>query len=99
MTSEPVSFRISRTAEDLAQTVAALSRRLVSLEQAIEAMDLQLQRQHDLHPQELASLERVDQLLLDCRELLEPAAAAAESEASQQGDSRTPPLFQQDLAA
>lgn len=99
MASDSVSFRISRTAEDLAQTVAALSRRLVSLEQAMEVMELQLQRQQDLHPQEVATLDRVDQLLLDCRELLEPAAEETDPSAAEQGRSTTAPVFQQDLAA
>ena len=33
MNSQSVSFRITRTTEDLAQTVTALSHRLVKLEQ------------------------------------------------------------------
>ena len=75
--SESVSFRISRTAEDLAQTVAALSKRLVSLEQRLGALELQgasLQAQlravPDADPAELACLDAVDQLLADCRSLL-----------------------------
>ncbi len=75
--SESVSFRISRTAEDLAQTVAALSRRLVSLEQRLGALELQgssLQAQlrvaPEVDPAELACLDSVDQLLADCRSLL-----------------------------
>ena len=48
MTSS-VSFRITRTAEDLAQTITALSQRLVKLEQRQEALELQLrQQQQDL---------------------------------------------------
>ena len=75
--SESVSFRISRTAEDLAQTVAALSKRLVSLEQRLGALEVQgasLQAQlravPEADPAELACLDAVDQLLADCRSLL-----------------------------
>ena len=75
--SESVSFRISRTAEDLAQTVATLSKRLVSLEQRLGALEVQgasLQAQvrtaPEVDPAELACLDSVDQLLADCRSLL-----------------------------
>ena len=75
--SESVSFRISRTAEDLAQTVAALSKCLVSLEQRLGALEVQgasLQAQlrtvPEVDPAELACLDAVDQLLADCRILL-----------------------------
>ena len=44
MTSS-VSFRITRTAEDLAQTITALSQRLVKIEQRQEVMELQLRQQ------------------------------------------------------
>ncbi len=40
MTSS-VSFRITRTAEDLAQAITALSQRLVKMEQRQESLDLQ----------------------------------------------------------
>lgn len=69
--SESVSFRISRNAEDLAQTVHALSQRLVRLEQRLEATELQLDRQGERDPQEITSLDNVERLLLDCRALLE----------------------------
>ena len=75
--SESVSFRISRTAEDLAQTVATLSKRLVSLEQRLGALELQgaslqaqLRAAPAVDPAELACLDAVDQLLADCRSLL-----------------------------
>ncbi len=75
--TESVSFRISRTAEDLAQTVAALSKRLVSLEQRLGALELQgaslqvqLRAAPEVDPAELACLDSVDQLLADCRSLL-----------------------------
>jgi len=75
--SESVSFRISRTAEDLAQTVAALSKRLVSLEQRLGALEVQgaslqahVRTVPEVDPAELACLDSVDQLLADCRSLL-----------------------------
>ncbi len=71
MAPESVSFRISRNAEDLAQTVHALSQRLVKLEQRLAAMELQLDRQVEQDPQEITSLDNVERLLLDCRALLD----------------------------
>ncbi|MEO1002065.1 MAG: chemotaxis protein [Cyanobacteria bacterium J06638_7] len=84
MTSASVSFRITRSTEDLAQTAHALSQRLVMLEQRLEAVEVLLQRAlepgEERDPQELSSLDNVEQLLLDCRLLLgldqqSPAAA------------------------
>ena len=71
MAYESVSFRISRNAEDLAQTVHALSQRLVRLEQRLEATELQLDRQGERDPKEITSLDNVERLLVDCRALLE----------------------------
>ncbi len=71
MAPESVSFRISRNAEDLAQTVHALSQRLVKLEQRLAVIDLQLDRQSESDPRETTSLDNVERLLLDCRNLLE----------------------------
>ena len=74
MTGESVSFRITRTTEDLAQTVAALSQRLVKLEQRLEALALQvggLQAPAQSDPEELRRLDQVAVLLADCRNLLE----------------------------
>jgi ribosomal protein L29 len=77
--SEPISFRISRSTEGLAETLATLSHRLVKLEQRLAAMELQLQNQIAPHPQELASLQTVETLLDDCRSLLaQPAPVPAE---------------------
>ena len=81
MTSS-VSFRITRTAEDLAQTITALSQRLVKLEQRQEALELQLrQQQKDLNAvpdDEIATLEGVEALLRETRELLDSTAPMAE---------------------
>ena len=70
--SSSCSFRITRTAEDLAQTITALSQRLVKLEQRQEALQLQLANAQKEPPkEELAMLDGVDQLLRECQELLE----------------------------
>ena len=74
MTSS-VSFRITRTAEDLAQTITALSQRLVKLEQRQEVMELQLRQQlkdvNNVPDEELATLDGIETLLRETRELLE----------------------------
>ncbi|MFZ9850720.1 MAG: hypothetical protein ACO3FA_08720 [Vulcanococcus sp.] len=86
MAAESVSFRITRTTEDLAQTVAALSQRLVRLEQRLEAMALQIDQvvqPAEPDPEEVRRLEQVAVLLADCRHLLEdsdPALAAGAAE-------------------
>ena len=81
MTSS-VSFRITRTAEDLAQTITALSQRLVKLEQRQEALELQMrQQQKDLNAvpnEEMSTLEGVEALLRETRELLDSTAPMAE---------------------
>ena len=74
MTSS-VSFRITRTAEDLAQTITALSQRLVKIEQRQEVMELQLRQQlkdaNNVPDDELATLDGIEILLRETRELLE----------------------------
>ena len=83
MTSS-VSFRITRTAEDLAQTITALSQRLVKLEQRQEALELQMrQQQKDLNAvpnEEISTLEGVEALLRETRELLESTAPITKPE-------------------
>jgi hypothetical protein len=70
-----VSFRITRTAEDLAQTITALSQRLVKIEQRQEVMELQLRQQlkdvNNVPDDELATLDGIETLLRETRELLE----------------------------
>ena len=87
MTSS-VSFRITRTAEDLAQTITALSQRLVKLEQRQEALELQLrQQQKDLNAvpdEEISTLEGVEALLRETRELLERTAPMPEAEMTEE---------------
>ncbi|MFM8525118.1 MAG: hypothetical protein ACKOCM_05815 [Cyanobacteriota bacterium] len=80
MASESVSFRITRTAEDLAQTVTALSQRLVRLEQRLGALELQAQVAGRVDPRELDNLESVERLLNDCRSLLETSEPGVRAE-------------------
>ena len=78
---EPLSFRITRSTEGLAETLATLSHRLIKLEQRMAAMELQLQNEMAPHPQELESLQSVDSLLADCRALLTASASEMEQAA------------------
>lgn len=71
MAPDSVSFRITRNAEDLAQTIHTLSQRVVKLEQRLAAVELQLDRTNDPDPTELTSLDNVERLLDDCRQLLD----------------------------
>ena len=78
MTASSVSFRISRHTQDLAETVHALSQRLVTLEQRLLGLEDQLQALREQPRQaeqdETASLApieaHIDRLLQDCRQLL-----------------------------
>ena len=87
MTSS-VSFRITRTAEDLAQTITALSQRLVKLEQRQEALELQLRHQQQnlnaVPDEEISTLEGVEALLRETRELLESTAPMQEPEMAEE---------------
>ena len=65
-----VSFRITRTAEDLAETIAVLSQKLVKLEQRQELLERQLEQQktaQSVADEELAALESIEQQLRDTR--------------------------------
>ena len=77
--TQSVSFRITRTAEDVAQTINALSQRLVKLEQRLESLELQVnqQRSVEMPEEELARLDDVDRLLMDCQMLLQSSADPA----------------------
>ncbi|MEB3201066.1 MAG: hypothetical protein VKK62_11145 [Synechococcaceae cyanobacterium] len=92
MASSSVSFRISRSAEDLAETIHALSQRLVTLEQRLAAVEQQVTNQARLDPQEQGMLENVDRLLRDCRDLLacETVPAVAEFALEASGDADQP---------
>lgn len=77
MAADSVSFRITRSTEDLAQTIHALSHRLVRLEQRLAALELSVEarsREPEVSAEELSSLEHVERLLQDCRHLLDGAA-------------------------
>ncbi|MEB3168719.1 MAG: hypothetical protein ACKN89_07050 [Cyanobium sp.] len=86
MASSSISFRISRSAEDLATTIHAVSQRLVLLEQRLDALELQLNSQASSDPEQMTRLENVDRLLHDCRSLLELDAEPAHL----RGQRRTP---------
>ena len=87
-----MSFRITRTAEDLAQTITTLSQRLVKLEQRQEALELLVRKQLEsvqiVPDDEQATLNGIDQLLQETRQLLELTEPQAEDKS-----------FDQDLAA
>ncbi len=69
--SSSCSFRITRTAEDLAQTISAISQRLVCLEQRIDALEIKSkQTKEDQSAEEMIMLDGVDQLLEECKGLL-----------------------------
>jgi uncharacterized membrane protein YccC len=91
--TQSVSFRITRTAEDVAQTLNALAQRLVKLEQRLDSVDLQLRQQlkaDAMAAEELERLDGVDLILQECQELLqvfEPEPVADPSDVSE-GDDR-----------
>jgi hypothetical protein len=78
MATPSVSFRISRNAEDLASTIHALSQRLVKLEQRLVALEHHLTSEPEVSEEELISLDNVERLLRDCRDLLDVAEDTAE---------------------
>ena len=73
--TQSVSFRITRTAEDVAQMLNALSQRLVKLEQRMESLELQMRQQRSemetMPEEERQRLDDVDQLLKDCHSTLQ----------------------------
>ena len=65
------SFRITRTAEDLAQTVTAISQRLVQIEQRLELLEQKSIQPKDIQTEEeMVMLDGVDELLQQCKGLL-----------------------------
>ena len=73
--SSECSFRITRTAEDLAQTITALSQRLVKLEQRFESLEPELNQKREISSViEIERLNGVDQLLRECQELLDSSS-------------------------
>ncbi|MFM7086795.1 MAG: hypothetical protein ACKOXO_07395 [Cyanobium sp.] len=94
MPSPSVSFRISRHTEDLAETLHALSQRLVAMEQRLGSVEVQLAALRSTPREDAAEVERlapiadnIERLLSDCRQLLaepvviDPIAAAHPHEA------------------
>tara|TARA_B100000459_G_scaffold88824_1_gene49952 strand:- start:593 stop:868 length:276 start_codon:yes stop_codon:yes gene_type:complete len=83
--SSSVSFRITRTAEDLAQTITTLSQRLVKLEQRQEALELQVRQQlqsvQQVPDEERVTLDGIEQLLQETRQLLELTDTQADDNA------------------
>lgn len=89
--SSSVSFRITRTAEDLAQTMTALSQRLLTLEQRVEAMELQLRQQRQdgqtVPEEERLMLDGIERMLRETRDLLSTETVSTETvEESWHGD-------------
>ena len=79
--STSCSFRITRTAEDLAQTVAAISQRLVKLEQRIDSLELKTTESKNIQSdEEIVMLDGVDQLLQECKGLLSNSSNDLETE-------------------
>jgi hypothetical protein len=102
MASPSVSFRISRSAEDLAGTLHLLSQRLVRLEQRLEALEGQRQASQQEDPGLEESLGNAERLLLDCRALLggaldpepgSPDGAAVLADFQMDGESDDEPSF------
>ena len=75
------SFRITRTAEDLALTITEISQRLIKLEQRIELLELQSNQPKDIQSdEEMVMLDGVDQLLQECKGLLNNSSNENNSE-------------------
>jgi len=77
------SFRITRTAEDLAQTLTAISQRLVKLEQRLEELEIQSSALPESQTnEEIVMLDGVDQLLQECKGLLNTSSNNEQNDAS-----------------
>ena len=101
-----MSFRITRTAEDLAQTITALSQRLLTLEQRVEVMELQLRQQRQdgqtVPEDERLMLDGIERMLRETRDLLsvEPVRTETPEECSpEQGSIHGESIDCQDIAA
>ena len=94
--STSCSFRITRTAEDLAQTLTAISQRLVQLEQRLEALEVKSSGvDKEQSDEEIVMLDGVDQLLEECKGLLNTSNHDDQSEELWVNDEHE----QEDLAA
>lgn len=81
MTSPSVSFRISRSTEDLAGTLHLLSQRLLQLEQRLDLLEKRQLVEPEEDPALVSSLVNAERLLQDCRALLAGALEEPEPEA------------------
>ena len=101
--TQSVSFRITRTAEDVAQMLNALSQRLVKLEQRLESLELQMRQQRSeaesMPAEEQQRLDDVDQLLLDCQELLNSTELCSDAVSDPVGMSAQSSLTESDHEA
>ena len=71
------SFRITRTAEGLAQAVTELSQRLIKLEKRLDSLETKsVQSQSEPPAKEIEMLDGVDELLRECKDLLKSPASA-----------------------
>ena len=91
MTSPSVSFRISRSTEDLAGTLHLLSQRLLQLEQRLDLLEKrEVVDEEEEDPALVSSLANAERLLLDCRALLagalEDGSDDERPQASDRGD-------------
>jgi hypothetical protein len=86
MASPSVSFRISRSTEDLASTLHLLSQRLLQLEQRLEALEIQQEIEPEEDPALVTSLGNAERLLLDCRALLAGALDDSAASDAAEGD-------------
>ena len=66
------SLRITRSTEDLAKTIALISKRLISLEERINILETNKEKISEESLEQIEMLESVEQLMNNCRELLEP---------------------------
>ena len=101
--TQSVSFRITRTAEDVAQMLNALSQRLVKLEQRLESLELQVRQQRSeaetMPAEERQRLDDVDQLLLDCQELLNSTELSSDSASDAAGALSQPSMSESEYEA
>ena len=104
MSSSSVSFRISRHTQDLAETVHALSQRLVameerllSLEEALQAVRQQPSRTEEAESASLAPIEAsIERLLQDCRQLLAEQPAGSDASDVAAGTTQPSPAVDSD---
>ena len=93
--SSSCSFRITRTAEDLALTINSLSQRLVKLEQRLEALEKNsIVETSQQSLEEMKMLDGVDQVLRECQELLDTSDSIEERDKNWPAD-----IDQEDIAA